>query len=173
MPAASASSTAASVSMRRRQDDGCDGAGCQDRVAAIGEDRNAGRFRRIRARGRAADDIGAVGAHQRGVRAAHAAGDALHDDRRFVREGADHAAILAMAMRKRFLEVLGHQHIGLAFGEDAFCFGGAPADQARDDGHAKAWRLLHRGGEQAAELGQVGDAGKDADQHRAQATGAT
>ena len=41
----------------------------------------------IRARGGAADDVGAVGAHQCGVRAAHAAGDALDDDGRGAGEG--------------------------------------------------------------------------------------
>ena len=194
MPAASASSTAASVSSGRRHRHRGDRTGRQHRVAAVGEHRHAGGLLHVGARRGAADDVGAVGAHQRRMRAAHAAGDALHDDRRVARgweapspsplpQGEGECEPLPLPLREgvggggrsdsadppqRLLQVLGDEHRRLPLGQDAPRLDGTATDQPRHHGHTQRRRLLHRRREQSGELGQIGDAGEDVDQHRPQ-----
>lgn len=80
---------------RRRHGNRRDGTRCQHCIAAVGEHRHASNFRLISACRRAANDVGAVAAHQRSMGAAHAPGDALHDHRRLARQRADHAGTRA------------------------------------------------------------------------------
>ena len=181
---------------RRRHGDRGDGAGRQHGVAAGREHRHAGGFRRIRARGGAADDVGAVGAHQRGVRAAHAAGDALHDDRR----GVESAGGPLPTPSRRGGGVM-RRRLPLPLREGVGGGGRANALPTRRNASSRSsvtsiagWRSARirrasaaprptrrattgtrrlgvcsiAGRQQPAELGQIGDAGEDVDQHRAQ-----
>ena len=93
MPAASASCTAASVPSGGAITTEAIAPVARHGRSAVGEHRHAGGFRDVGAGRRAADDVGAVGAHQRRVGAPHPAGDALHDDGRRAGEGADHARV--------------------------------------------------------------------------------
>ena len=68
----------------------------------------------------------------------------------------------------RLFQVLGDEHVGLAFRQDTPRLGGTAANQPRHHRNTQARCPLHPRREQVRELGQVGDAGEHAHQHGAQ-----
>ena len=156
---------------------------CRYGVAAVGEHRHTGCFLCVQACGCAANDVGAVGEHQSGMGPTHAAGDALHDDGRGLRqpheapsptpsrrlggggEGAPPTTPPTLSIASSISSVT--NTLG-ALREDTPRLGGTTPNQPRHHRNTKVRGPLHPGREQVGELGQIRDAGEHAHQHGAQ-----